>query len=172
MHPGKKLVFMGCEIGELQEWNWDRVLNFVLLKSEKNKKLYKFVQTLNHLYLESPEMYERDFDPTGYEWLVRDDNKNCVNAFKRYSKSGSYYICVCNFSPYRIPDYVLGVDEHGCYEEIITTDDSDFGGTDEHNSLMYSSIMNKNGKTNAIRLNLPANSAMIIKKVDKNKEEN
>ncbi len=171
MHPGKKLIFMGCEIGEITEWTWNKVLSFVLLKSEKNKKLYKFVQALNHLYLESPEMYERDFDPTGYEWLVRDDNKNCVNAFKRYSKSGSYYICICNFSPYRIPDYVLGVDEPGSYEEVMTTDDEAYGGTDEHNLLVYTSIMNKNGKTNAIRLNLPANSAMIIKHVDKNKED-
>jgi len=168
MHPGKKLSFMGCEFGQIKEWSYDAPINFVLLKAEKNKKLSKFITELNHFYLDTPEMYERDFDKFGFEWLVKDDNQNCVNAFKRYSKSGSYLICVCNFSPYRIKDYVLGVDEPGCYEEILSSDDEEYGGSGEHNELMYSSIMNKHGKNNAIRICLPANSAIIIRKVVKN----
>ncbi len=167
MHPGKKLVFMGCEFGQIAEWTYDRIISFVLMKSEKNKKLSKFVQTLNELYKNSPEMYERDYDATGFEWLVHDDNENCVNAFARYDKAGNYIICVCNFSPYHLPDYVMGVNEPGCYEEILSTDYKEFGGSGEVNELMYSSIMNKNGKTNAIRINLPANSAILIKKVKK-----
>lgn len=168
MHPGKKLSFMGSEFGQIKEWSFETPINFILLKSEKNKKFAKFITALNRLYLESPEMYERDFDSTAYEWLVRDDNLNCVNAFARYSKSGSYLIAVCNFSPYRIKDYVIGVDEPGCYEEIFSSDDEDFGGTGERNELMYSYIMNKNGKSNAIRMCLPANCSIIIRKVDKN----
>lgn len=167
MHPGKKLWFMGCEFGQITEWTFNKPINFLLLKAEKNKKLSKFVSVLNHLYLESPEMYERDYDPMGFEWLVKDDNKNCVCVFKRYDLAGNYLICLCNFSPYRIPDYVIGVDEPGCYEEIMTTDDGIYGGSDEHNDLMYSSIMNKNGKDNAIRVNVPANSAILIRKVQK-----
>ena len=168
MHPGKKLSFMGSEFGQIKEWSFDKPINFLLLKSEKNKKLQKFIAALNKFYLNAPEMYELDFDKNGYVWLVADDNINCVNAFKRYSRSGSYLICICNFSPYRRPNYVLGVDEPGCYEEIFTSDSEEFGGTGETNGLMHSLIMNKNGRTNAIRLNLPPNSAIIIRKVDKN----
>lgn len=168
MHPGKKLSFMGSEFGQIKEWSYDKPINFLLLKSEKNKLLQKFVANLNKLYLSLPEMYEIDYDKSGFVWLVKDDNINCVTAFKRYAKNGDYLICICNFSPYRIPNYVLGVDESGCYEEILTSDDEEFGGNGDHNNLMYSLIMNKNGKSNAIRINLPANSAIIIKKVEKN----
>ena len=167
MHPGKKLSFMGCEFGQIAEWSFDRAITWRLLKAEKNKKLLKFVSALNHLYLESPEMYERDFDKTGYEWLVSDDKEHCVNVFKRYSKNGDYLICLCNFSPFRIPDYVLGVDESGTYEEIFSTDDESFGGSGERNDIMYSSIMNKHGKDNAIRINVPANTSILIRKVVK-----
>lgn len=167
MHPGKKLSFMGSEFGQIAEWSYDRQLNWGLLKADKNKKLSKFVSVLNHLYLSTPEMYERDFDHLSYEWMVKDDNEHCVNVFKRYSKSGDYVICFCNFSPYRIPDYVLGVDESGTYEEIFSTDDEIFGGTGERNNIMYSSIMNKHGKNNAIRINVPANTTLLIRKVNK-----
>lgn len=168
MHPGKKLSFMGSEFGQIAEWAYDRQLNWGLLKAEKNKKLSKFVSVLNHLYLCTPEMFERDFDHLSYEWMIKDDSENCVNVFKRYSKSGDYVICFCNFSPYRIPDYVLGVDESGTYEEIFSTDDEAFGGTGERNNIMYSSIMNKHGKNNAIRINVPANTTLLIRKVNKN----
>ena len=87
--------------------------------------------------------------------------------FKRYSKDRNELLCVCNFSPFRIVDYVIGVDESGNYEEIFTTDDETFGGTNEHNGLIYSSIMNKNGKTNAIRVNIPANTTLLIRKIQK-----
>jgi 1,4-alpha-glucan branching enzyme len=140
----------------------------MLLKSERNKRLHRFISALNKLYLQSPEMYELDFEPRGFEWLVKDDGANAVIAFKRYSFDGNYLICVCNFSPYRQPDYVLGVDEHGEYEEIFSSDAEEFGGTGERNEILHSLIMNKNGKTNAIRLTLPANSAIILKKIQKN----
>ncbi|MBQ7918139.1 MAG: 1,4-alpha-glucan branching protein GlgB [Clostridia bacterium] len=167
MHPGKKLTFMGSEFGQIAEWTYNKPINFLLLKAEKNKKLSKFITALNKLYLASPEMWERDFDKNAYVWLVRDDNFNCVNAFQRYSHSGSSLICICNFSPYRIPDYVLGVDESGAYEEVLSSDDEAFGGGGEHNETMYSSIMNKNGRTNAIRVTLPPNSAIILRKIQK-----
>ena len=167
MHPGKKLTFMGSEFGQITEWHYEKPLSFMLLKSAKNKGLQRFVAALNKLYVQCPEMWERDFDPTGFQWLVKNDSSNCVAVFKRYSKSGSYLICVCNFSPYRQPDYVLGVDESGEYEEIFSSDDELFGGTGEHNEEIYSVIMNKDGKTNAIRLCLPANTALILKKVNK-----
>ena len=112
-------------------------------------------------------MYERDVDPAGFEWLVKDDGSNAVIAFKRYAFNGDYLICVCNFSPYRQPEYVLGVDEDGEYEEIFSSDSEEFGGSGENNENVHSLIMNKNGKTNAIRITLPANSAIILRKVQK-----
>ena len=167
MHPGKKLTFMGSEFGQVAEWRYDKPLDFMLLKAERNRKLLNFVSSLNKLYLNSPEIYELDFDKNSYVWLVRDDNFNCVNAFKRYDSKGNYLICICNFSPYRIADYVLGVDEPGAYAEIFSSDHSEFGGTGELNETMYTSIMNKNGKTHAIRVTLPANTSIIIRKIEK-----
>ena len=170
MHPGKKLSFMGCEFGQIKEWHYYEPLSFMLLKSPRNKKLHRFIAALNKLYLHSPEMYEKDVEPDGFEWLEKDDGSNAVIAFKRYAFNGDYLICVCNFSPYRQPDYVLGVDEDGEYEEIFSSDSEEFGGSGENNENMHSLIMNKNGKTNAIRITLPANSAIILRKVQKNKE--
>ncbi len=167
MHPGKKLSFMGCEFGQIKEWHYNDPISFMLLKSPRNKKLLKFISSLNRLYLNSPEMYERDFDSSGFEWLVKDDGANAVIAFKRYAFNGDYLICISNFSPYRQPDYVLGVDEDGEYEEIFSSDSQEFGGTGENNENIHSLIMNKNGKTNAIRVKLPANSAIILRKVKK-----
>ena len=120
------------------------------------------------MYLNTPEMYEIDFDKSGFEWLIKDDKAHSITAFKRISKSGSYLICLNNFSPYREPDYVIGVDEPGCYQVIFSSDDTAFGGSGEEFTLMYSSIMNKDGKSNAIRINIPANSSLLIKKVEKN----
>lgn len=168
MHPGKKLSFMGSEFGQITEWSHDEPINWKLLKANNNKKLSKFISSLNHLYVNTPEMYEIDFDKSGFEWVVKDDNLNCVCVFKRYNKNRDYLYCVSNFSPFRISDYVIGVDESGTYEEIFTTDDELFGGTDEHNEIIHSSIMNKNGKAHAIRLNIPANTSLLIRKVQKN----
>ncbi len=167
MHPGKKLMFMGSEFGQIKEWSYKEPINFALVKADRYKKLSKFVSVLNHLYLKTPEMFEIDFDKSGFEWLVSDDNSRCVCAFKRFSKSGDYIICLCNFSPYRIIDYVLGVDEPGCYEEFFSSDDIIFGGSGLRNEMMYTSIMNKHGKCNAIRINVPANSSMLIRKIKK-----
>ena len=168
MHPGKKLSFMGSEFGQIVEWSYKDPISFGLLKMDRYKQFSKFIMTVNKLYKHTPEMYEIDHEPRGFEWLVNDDNLRCVCAFKRFSASGSYLICICNFSPDEHEDYVLGVDEPGCYEEIFSTDDEAFGGTGKRNELMYSSIMNKNGKTNAIRIDIPANTTILIKKVEKN----
>lgn len=165
MHPGKKLTFMGSEFGQINEWHYHNPINFLLLKAERNRKLQKFVAALNKFYLEHPEMYEIDFDKSGFEWL-ENDPKECVNAFKRYSNDRSYLICICNFSPYFIDDYVLGVDEPGTYEEIFTSDDEAYGGSGIVNEIMHTSIMNKHGKSNVIRVDLPANSAIIIRKTN------
>lgn len=165
MHPGKKLMFMGSEFGQVNEWHYKNPINFLLLKADKNKKLQKFVSALGKFYLEHPEMYEIDFDKSGFEWL--DNNANeCVNAFKRFSKDRSYLICICNFSPYFLDDYVLGVDEPGEYEEIFSSDAETFGGSGITNENMHSSIMNRHGKSNVIRVDLAPNSAIIIKKKD------
>ena len=112
-------------------------------------------------------MYEIDFDKIGFEWLVKDDNSNCVCAFKRYNKNRDYIICVCNFSPFRVTDYVIGVDESGTYEEIFSSNDEAFGGTGEYNEIIHANIMNKNGKSHAIRLNIPANTTILLKKAKK-----
>ena len=163
MHPGKKLTFMGSEFGQINEWHYKTPINFLLLKAERNRKLQKFISHLNKFYIEHPQMYEIDFDKSGFEWIVNDPSQ-CVNAFKRYSKNRDYLICICNFSPYFIDDYVLGVDEPGTYEEILSSDDESFGGSGISNDVMHSSIMNKNGKSNVIRVDLPPNSSIIIKK--------
>lgn len=168
MHPGKKLSFMGSEFGQITEWSYKDPISWLLLKGERHRKLSKFISALNHLYLNTPEMYEIDFDKSGFEWLIKDDKAHSITAFKRISKSGSYLICLNNFSPYREPDYVIGVDEPGCYQVIFSSDDASFGGSGEEFTLMYSSIMNKDGKSNAIRINIPANSSLLIKKVEKN----
>ena len=162
-HPGKKLTFMGTEFGQFDEWNNAKGIDFMLLGFEKHNKMLSFTKDLNHLYINSSELYEIDYSWEGFKWLTADDRKNNVVAFERKNKKGEAIICVCNFSPVPHENYRVGV-EPGSYEEILNTNSVKYGGNGTLIGNVDSEYVGINGFDSSIKINLEPNSAVLFKK--------
>ena len=128
-HPGKKLVFMGGEFGQLREWNHDRGLDWDLLNLPKHDGLRRLVQHLNYSYRSEPALWDQDDTYEGFEWIDFHDADNSVVAFMRRSKTGDVIVFVVNATPQVLHGYRLGVPEAGFYREIINTDAETYGGS-------------------------------------------
>ena len=120
-HPGKKLVFMGTEIGQFDEWNHEEAIQWDLLEFEKHKKLGTFFKELNKFYLDCKPLYELDTVWKGFDWIHHDDYTNSVIAFKRTDKNGDEIVSVCNFQPIRRDEYCIGVPKYGLYDEVFNS---------------------------------------------------
>ncbi len=130
-HPGKKLMFMGCEFGSWHEWNLAKSLDWHLMddKSSYNSGIQKLVKKLNGIYRDNSAFYELDCEEKGFLWLVNDDRDQSVFAFARYDEEQSSVIVVCNMTPEVRHDYVVGVPIAGRYKVLLNTDDVAFGGS-------------------------------------------
>lgn len=130
-HPGKKLLFMGSEFAQGREWNVNQSLDWHLLEEAGgwHKGVQSLVRDLNHCYTGHPAMYQLDFDPQGFEWLVVDDNENSVFAFVRRDAEGNEMLVVSNFTPVVRDNYRIGVSQPGCYREVINTDSAYYRGS-------------------------------------------
>ncbi len=164
-HPGKKLTFMGNEFAQFDEWNNCKGIDFMLLEFEKHNKMFTFTKNLNHTYLNNSEFYEIDYSWEGFRWLTPDDNQNNVVAFERKNKAGETIVCVANFSPVRREHYRVGLDA-GRYEEILNSNNAEFGGNGRHYGTIESYAVRVNGWENSIELTLEPNSAVYFKKRD------
>ncbi|HLJ47140.1 MAG TPA: 1,4-alpha-glucan branching protein GlgB [Bryobacteraceae bacterium] len=133
-HPGKKLSFMGSEIGDWNEWNHDRSLPWEVLQFAFHRKLQDFVRELNRLYRSHEAFYDIDFSYTGFEWIDFHDVEQSVISFLRRAKDGRFLVFVCNFTPVPRPHYRIGVPEAGYYREILNSDSELFGGSNVGNS--------------------------------------
>ena len=127
-HPGKKLLFMGAEIGQWHEWNADNQLDWYLLENEENRQLRAFFRDANAFYKKTPALWEIDFSWEGFEWLVPDDNHNNVVVFLRRDRKGRDLLCAVNFSPNPYENYRMGVPAHRKYLPVFNTDDTAYGG--------------------------------------------
>ena len=108
-HPGKKLMFMGCEFGQGREWNYDQSLDWHLLDEPLHGGLRRFVQDLNRTYTAEPPLHEVDFEGTGFSWIDCNDSENSVVAFMRRARDGSFVVAVVNFTPVPRDGYRIGV---------------------------------------------------------------
>jgi len=134
-HPGKKLLFMGSEIGDWNEWNSNASLPWNLLQYPIHSGLQLFVQELNDFYRAQAPLYEVDFSHTGFEWIDFSDVEKSVIAFIRQGADRSNYIVfVCNFTPEPRYDYSIGVPEGGYYKELLNSDAERFGGSNVGNA--------------------------------------
>ena len=163
-HPGKKLLFMGSELGALTEWNESTELDWSLLKKVPHKKLQAFVKKLNSLYTQTPALYEKDTTSDGFEWISVSDSKRSVISYIRKGKK-EFLISVSNFSEKTYENYALGVPKLGTYKVILSSDEVAFGGTTSKQTHAYEA---KRGKTDTqpyfITLNVPASTTLYIKK--------
>ena len=128
-HPGKKLTFMGAELGQWHEWNFASQLDWYLLDTPDNQKLHRFFREINRFYLSQSPLWEIDFSWEGFEWLVADDNRNNVVVFVRRDRSGGELIAAVNFSPVGRRGYRFGAPPKKTYRELFTTDRPEYGGT-------------------------------------------
>ncbi len=165
-HPGKKLLFMGCELGQYEEWNWQSSLRWDLVQYPLHRQLQDFVRELNFLYCNQPALYEVDYQWNGFEWIDFHDMDNSVISFVRRAKRPEdFLVFVCNFTPLVRHGYQVGVPEGGVYFEILNSDWSRFGGSGVENPGGIASSQGVvQGRYNYITLRLPPLSVSIFRR--------
>ena len=163
-HPGKKLLFMGTEFCQANEWNFEKELEWGLLQYPEHQKAHQFFKALNHFYLETPPLWQVDFSWEGFSWISNDDYSQSVIAFRRFDKAGNDLIVVCNFVPVQREDYRIGIPYAGIYTELFNSDSKEFGGAGITNGdTIRSEEEPMHGFENSISLTLPAMSVMYFK---------
>ena len=165
-HPGKKLLFMGQDIGQREEWNSSGQIRWELLEFDFHRKLQALVRELNRIYRSSPALYQVDFHYRGFEWVDFHDSANSVIAFLRRAEDPSDFILFCcNFTPVPRAGYEFGVPEEGFYEEILNTDSELFGGSNLGNGgLVSSRPIPRHGRQSSISVTLPPLAVVAFRK--------
>ena len=165
-HPGKKLLFMGQEIGQRDEWNHDASVPWWILEFEPHRKLQNLARELNRIYRENPALYEVDFHYSGFEWIDFRDAESSIIAFiRRGEDPREFIVFCCNFTPVPRKSYEFGVPEEGFYEEILNTDSEYFGGTNLGNGGMLSSkSVPKHNHPQSISVTLPPLAVVAFRK--------
>lgn len=131
-HPGKKLLFMGGEFGQFIEWDENKQLDWFLMQYERHPELRKCIAALNHLYKNTPALWEIDDSWDGFTWLVPNDQGNSFVAFMRRDSKGNALVSMTNFTPQFIPQYRLCLPFAGELKEVMNTDWSGFGGSNQY----------------------------------------
>ena len=161
-HPGRKLLFMGAELGQLREWNHDRSLDWYLLDEARHRGIRDVVRDLNALYRAEPALHRRDAVQDGTEWIVSDRDA-CVVAFARRADDGDgIVVAVSNFSSVVREGYRLGVPAAGRYVEALNTDDVRYGGSGIVNGEVASANVAAHGKRASVVLRLPPLATAIF----------
>jgi len=168
-HPGKKLLFMGGEFGQWNEWHFEQSLDWHLLQppsDPRHTELQSFVSDLNNLYIQEPALSERENDPTGFSWIDPHDSDNSVISFLRKGKQvDDTLIFVCNFTPVPREGYRLGVPQAGTYDEILNSDAGRYGGSGlENRQDMPSGPVPWQSCPHSIILTIPPLSTIVLKK--------
>lgn len=166
-HPGKKLLFMGGEFGQWNEWCYFRSLDWDLLEYEHHKKLLKYIQDLNNIYKSEPAMYEVDFKHNGFEWIDFHDHDNSIISFIRKAKDpNDFLVFVFNFTPVPREDYIIGVPCGGYYKEIFNSDSEIYYGSNLGNSGgVFADNRHSHGRPYALKVLLPPLSVVIFKHI-------
>ncbi|MCX6404503.1 MAG: 1,4-alpha-glucan branching protein GlgB [Actinobacteria bacterium] len=134
-HPGKQLLFMGCEFGQVGEWSQENGLEWHLLDHDRHVGVSKSIERMNKVYRERPALWERDDDPAGFQWLISDDSEGNVFAWVRWDHAGNPLISITNFAPVARNNYRLPLPIAGTWDEVFNSDDLAFGGSDVGNKL-------------------------------------
>ena len=162
-YPGKKLLFMGCEFAQGDEWNYDKALDWPVLQYPNHQGVKSLVGDLNRLYRTHPALHHFDFDPQGFEWIDCENHNQSILAYLRKSENESLII-VFNFTPVIRKDYRIGVPLSGQYEEIFNSDSRYYEGTNLGNSNpIYTDDMPRMSRPYSISLTLPPLAGIIIK---------
>ena len=163
-HPGKKLLFMGGEFGQVHEWNHDAEIEWTLLGNASNAGLQRLVGRLNRLYRDEPALHRRDSDSDGFAWIVGDDAENGVFAYERRAGNESPIVAVVNMTPVPRHNYRIGVPRAGFWRELVNTDSEVFGGSNIGNAGgVVSADVPVHGREHSVELTLPPLATLILK---------
>jgi 1,4-alpha-glucan branching enzyme len=164
-HPGKKLMFMGCEFGQGREWNYDESLDWHLLDRPLHAGLRRFVRDLNSVYRSEHALHEVDFDGSGFTWIDCNDNENSVVSFIRRANDGrDFLVAMVNFTPVPREGYRIGVPAAGPYLELVNSDGEGYGGSNVGNGgVVFTQPIASHGHEQSLRLTLPPLGCLLLK---------
>jgi 1,4-alpha-glucan branching enzyme len=164
-HPGKKLLFMGCEFAQEREWNHDQSLDWHLLADPLHEGVRRLIADLNRFYRSTPALYEQDFIPEGFGWIDHGDAERSLLSFTRHgSDADALIVVVCNFTPTVHHGLRIGVPRAGRYVERLNTDSAHYGGSNVGTPLgsATSQAVAWNGQANSIVVDLPPLSTVFF----------
>jgi 1,4-alpha-glucan branching enzyme len=164
-HPGRKLMFMGCELAQTREWNHDEELDWGLLNNPDHVGVQRLVRDLNHLYRSHQALHARDDEPGGFKWIDVEDRAHSVFSFVRYGETAAQQVVVvCNLTPVVRHGYRLGVPQAGAWNEMLNTDSAHYGGSDVGN---YGGVVAEpvpaHGQHSSVMLTLPPLGVLWLK---------
>ncbi|MBQ7132654.1 MAG: 1,4-alpha-glucan branching protein GlgB [Oscillospiraceae bacterium] len=165
-HPGKKLLFMGQEFGQIKEWDYKTGLDWQLIDEfESHRKLHCYSKALNKFYRENRPFWENDDSWQGFSWISHDDYKQSVIAFRRIDDDGNEIVAVCNFVPVKRENYRIGVPYPGKYTEVFNSDAVEFGGQGLTNGTVDTEEEIMHGYDHSITLEIPPLSVIYLKHI-------
>ncbi len=161
-HPGKKLLFMGAEFAQANEWNHDMSLDWHLLEYAPHAGVQTLIRDLNAIYRSTSALHELDFAGDGFEWIDLENRQMSVFAWLRKDRAGRFVICICNLTPVVRDDYRIGVPRSGAYDVLINTDAAPYGGSDYQPGTLVADDTPHHGRNCSLRLSLPPLATLIL----------
>jgi len=164
-HPGKKLLFMGGEYGQWEEWSHESSISWHLLAHDRHKQIHRWIKDLNKIYKEERALHELDLSPDGFEWVDIADWESSVISFLRKSKEGQEtLLIVCNFTPVVRQNYKLGTNRKGGWKELLNSDSTYYGGSNQGNyGIVKTRPIPFHGALNTLNLTLPPLAILVFK---------
>ncbi len=163
-HPGKKLLFMGCEFGQRREWTHEEGLEWWVTRFREHAGAKAWVRDLNALYVHEPALYEQDFDGAGFEWIDANDRDASTLAFLRRPREGTPVLAVCNFTPMPRTNYSVGVPHGGYWRELLNSDAAIYGGSGIGNlGGVEAAPISAHGRRHSLQLTLPPLGMVLLK---------
>lgn len=164
-HPGKKLLFMGGEFGQWNEWSHERSLDWHLLQHATHRGLQRWIADLNQVYRSEPALFQRDFSNEGFEWVDVHDWESSIVSYLRFANDRrDCLLVVCNLTPVPRSDYRVGVPCGGYWKELLNSDASHYGGSGQGNlGGAHAEPVHTQGRAHSLRLQLPPLSVLVLK---------
>lgn len=165
--PGKKLLFMGCEFAQPEEWNHDADLNWGAAEEPANKGIQQLVRDLNQLYRDTPALYAKDCEASGFQWMCNDPTQSTMGFVRYGTKDDAPVLVVCNFTPVERTGFRVGVPADGFWEEVLNTDAAIYGGGNRGNlGGCEAQSVPADGQANSVSLVMPPLTVVVLKKSD------
>jgi 1,4-alpha-glucan branching enzyme len=162
-HPGKKLLFMGGEIGQRREWDHERGIDWDLAKEPGHAGVQRWLTDLNRTYRERPALHQLDFSNDGFQWIDNHDSDNSILTYLRLAEDGTPVLAVCNFTPVVREAYRVGVPAGGRWREILNSDAPFYGGSGVGNlGRVAADEVPWHGRAHSIRLTLPPLAMVLL----------